>query len=217
MEIVHKPGNTHFIPDALSRLLAKQEKWQIKNGDGELDDLAAMGYTVTVTSLEMPEETTTRIIEAYSSDKSWKAIYDECHEDATKQKQGEPATSSVNNETFYINNSNNLLYMIDDLGRHRLCLPEAFEKEAFEQAHEMKGHAREYKMLYFLNSVVVIRHVMSKVKRYLKYCVTCQLTSRPRHKPFGDYRPIITLNIPCLLYTSPSPRDGLLSRMPSSA
>ena len=25
------------------------------------------------------------------------------------------------------------------------------------------------------------------------------------------------LNTPCLLYTSPSPRDGLLSRMPSSA
>ena len=27
----------------------------------------------------------------------------------------------------------------------------------------------------------------------------------------------IGLNFPCLLYTSPSPRDGLLSRMPSSA
>ena len=26
-----------------------------------------------------------------------------------------------------------------------------------------------------------------------------------------------SLLIPCLLYTSPSPRDGLLSRMPSSA
>ena len=26
-----------------------------------------------------------------------------------------------------------------------------------------------------------------------------------------------SLNIYCLLYTSPSPRDGLLSRMPSSA
>ena len=25
------------------------------------------------------------------------------------------------------------------------------------------------------------------------------------------------IHIPCLLYTSPSPRDGLLSRMPSSA
>ena len=27
----------------------------------------------------------------------------------------------------------------------------------------------------------------------------------------------LTLEEPCLLYTSPSPRDGLLSRMPSSA
>ena len=26
-----------------------------------------------------------------------------------------------------------------------------------------------------------------------------------------------TMNFSCLLYTSPSPRDGLLSRMPSSA
>ena len=28
---------------------------------------------------------------------------------------------------------------------------------------------------------------------------------------------VIDLNTSCLLYTSPSPRDGLLSRMPSSA
>ena len=27
----------------------------------------------------------------------------------------------------------------------------------------------------------------------------------------------VVLNTTCLLYTSPSPRDGLLSRMPSSA
>ena len=37
----------------------------------------------------------------------------------------------------------------------------------------------------------------------------------------GDYITIIVfiyhMNICCLLYTSPSPRDGLLSRMPSSA
>ena len=32
-------------------------------------------------------------------------------------------------------------------------------------------------------------------------------------KSFGDIEP----PHPCLLYTSPSPRDGLLSRMPSSA
>ena len=32
-----------------------------------------------------------------------------------------------------------------------------------------------------------------------------------------DIQETILLNIRCLLYTSPSPRDGLLSRMPSSA
>ena len=31
------------------------------------------------------------------------------------------------------------------------------------------------------------------------------------------YSPLDKINKDCLLYTSPSPRDGLLSRMPSSA
>ena len=36
--------------------------------------------------------------------------------------------------------------------------------------------------------------------------------------PFGGYSPCEGgMDIDCLLYTSPSPRDGLLSRMPSSA
>ena len=33
----------------------------------------------------------------------------------------------------------------------------------------------------------------------------------------GGYQPYLTQAQTCLLYTSPSPRDGLLSRMPSSA
>ena len=37
-------------------------------------------------------------------------------------------------------------------------------------------------------------------------------------KSLADYETIITIHYnSCLLYTSPSPRDGLLSRMPSSA
>ena len=33
----------------------------------------------------------------------------------------------------------------------------------------------------------------------------------------GDYLAELTMTILCLLYTSPSPRDSLSSRMPSSA
>ena len=33
----------------------------------------------------------------------------------------------------------------------------------------------------------------------------------------GDHHAFVIFPKPCLLYTSPSPRDGLLSRMPSSA
>ena len=36
----------------------------------------------------------------------------------------------------------------------------------------------------------------------------------PQQEPVNTNR---SLTNPCLLYTSPSPRDGLLSRMPSSA
>ena len=42
---------------------------------------------------------------------------------------------------------------------------------------------------------------------------TCRVTSM-----FGVHNKTVTLHIiPCLLYTSPSPRDATLSRMPSSA
>ena len=37
------------------------------------------------------------------------------------------------------------------------------------------------------------------------------------HNPVRDEKGVEALSPLCLLYTSPSPRDGLLSRMPSSA
>ena len=42
----------------------------------------------------------------------------------------------------------------------------------------------------------------------------CQQSVGPTH--YGRFCPTSSGSI-CLLYTSPSPRDGLLSRMPSSA
>ena len=52
--------------------------------------------------------------------------------------------------------------------------------------------------------------------------VTYTLLERCGFEPAGwfdkdDFQAIYNFSTPCLLYTSPSPRDGLLSRMPSSA
>ena len=52
--------------------------------------------------------------------------------------------------------------------------------------------------------------INEKAKEQSSRCSQCGVPFCQVHCPLSN-------NIPCLLYTSPSPRDGLLSRMPSSA
>ena len=44
-----------------------------------------------------------------------------------------------------------------------------------------------------------------------------KLLDNSRYSEAAENLRLLILSYPCLLYTSPSPRDGLLSRMPSSA
>ena len=58
----------------------------------------------------------------------------------------------------------------------------------------------------------IVGLVYKLTPKYAYYAVCARL----RNEPSGDH--FITKDHKvCLLYTSPSPRDGLLSRMPSSA
>ena len=73
------------------------------------------------------------------------------------------------------------------------------------------------------NGVVIRTHELTK--RFDDDVVVDRVTmSIPRGSIFGFIGPsgcgkttTMRLLLGCLLYTSPSPRDGLLSRMPSSA
>ena len=49
-----------------------------------------------------------------------------------------------------------------------------------------------------------------------KFIYDYELASQNEYDDWQD-QPMSALALVCLLYTSPSPRDGLLSRMPSSA
>ena len=55
------------------------------------------------------------------------------------------------------------------------------------------------------------RQIFSKILRLDKYIYNELLNLN------GALQKGIAIYLACLLYTSPSPRDGLLSRMPSSA
>ena len=54
--------------------------------------------------------------------------------------------------------------------------------------------------------------LQSGLSTYMNYCYGCHSLQYSRYKRVAE-----DLDIPCLLYTSPSPRDGIGSRMPSSA
>ena len=50
-----------------------------------------------------------------------------------------------------------------------------------------------------------------------KTTLTAAITMHQGHHGLAEVRSFDSIDNACLLYTSPSPRDGLLSRMPSSA
>ena len=58
--------------------------------------------------------------------------------------------------------------------------------------------------------------VVDLKKPYLGFCLGCQLLGEVVGGKVVKSNPA-EIGMICLLYTSPSPRDGLLSRMPSSA
>ena len=90
----------------------------------------------------------------------------------------------------------------------------------FQKAKKGEGGKTDLKQKYvtlvnFYSLSVLAFHFPSI--RTLKSCVSCLVPATHSHTLTHPPTYTHTLYIYCLLYTSPSPRDGLLSRMPSSA
>ena len=58
---------------------------------------------------------------------------------------------------------------------------------------------------------------LGEVQRLGGSGVASVFRARVSNNPFLQHRTVVVKYSPCLLYTSPSPRDATLSRMPSSA
>ena len=66
-------------------------------------------------------------------------------------------------------------------------------------------------------SLPVVNEQAVKYSISLGLALGCQIAPSSRFARKNYFYPDLGKNYHCLLYTSPSPRDGLLSRMPSSA
>ena len=69
----------------------------------------------------------------------------------------------------------------------------------------------QVKVLVFIGKRIMISLNNNEIRTSYKTCLKNHVRYRPYFSPISIHPRI------CLLYTSPSPRDGLLSRMPSSA
>ena len=99
-------------------------------------------------------------------------------------------------------------YKITEVARlYGLCTDTLryYEEQGLLHPHRSEAGYRLYSIddICNLNVIRALRELDMPVEHMRRY--------------FGERTVASTLDMLCLLYTSPSPRDGLLSRMPSSA
>ena len=70
---------------------------------------------------------------------------------------------------------------------------------------------------HFVPNLTIGPPVIKALRKHCSLKFDVHLMISPVHKYIDAYADAGADIITCLLYTSPSPRDGLLSRMPSSA
>ena len=180
LDIRHKPGKEHIIPDALSRLASANVRPILADDHSELDVL----YVYNTTVVEMSNDFRKRLIAGYSTDKLWINIIqmidtnDKLDEGAAKIPFARGNTMEIPVNPAEMNSTEkstqdilpigktdkDLIYHIDRFsGIRRLCIPASCVKDIFAIAHGNghPGFARCYEIVtrswYVRNLVRTLR------------------------------------------------------------
>ena len=90
-----------------------------------------------------------------------------------------------------------------------------YKVRRFNWFNYAENDAFDYNMNDDLGKMVLNPDVTVRIRGVMEKCSMCvQMIQKTKLDAKRDGRKVLDN---CLLYTSPSPRDGLLSRMPSSA
>ena len=181
LDIRHKPGKTHYVPDALSRLPVVGQKIPNESEEGTLDIHA---YYLSL--IEMTDDFKARIKQGYTDDKNWSSILDMLRKE--NKTLAPPATS------FYM--EDDLIYHKDITDRPRLCLPSSFEKEVFELAHDNNSHIGFHRAYQRIAETLYLHRLSRRLRLYIAKCHACQQNQIKRHRPYGSLVPITPPPIP---------------------
>lgn len=184
LDIIHKPGKAHLVPDALSRLDTKEGDNTNEHAVGELDALTAYAHTASL--IEMSAEFRTKLIKGYEDDPIWKSTLATL---SKNEKLGDNAAILP----FKI--VDGIIYSREDASGPygyepaRPCVPAIAIPDILSVAHEGShpGYAKLYEMV---SSAWFIRGLGKHLRKFLLHCPQCLVMQTRRHKPYGDLQPI---------------------------
>jgi hypothetical protein len=200
LSIRHKSGASNVVPDALSRLqqvdIPPAEKSDILDclygstvslSSAERNALLPEVFAFHSTLVQMTDEFKRRLVEAYTDDEQWKRARD-ILKDGNDEENLPPG--------FRFRIKDDLVYLIGEEGRERLCIPQALQHEVFKLAHDNNFHGGYHRTYDRIAPSIFIRNLSKHLRTYIEHCASCQLNQTKRHLPYGELYPIATPAIP---------------------
>jgi hypothetical protein len=195
IQVYHKPGKQHVVPDALSRLPSSAKSTELSETN-ILDALHAsvntsvtqadeVVYNYAASLVEMSPEFRERPLQGYSADTRWSKIIE-----TLKSNDESPVPAHL---PYMLDDD--LLYLVDNDTTRRLCIPRALEREILKLAHDDNAHPGLQRTMEHLHGFALYQ-TRRRVKKYIDHCQSCLENNTRRHKTYGSMQPILTSPIP---------------------
>jgi len=85
-----------------------------------------------------------------------------------------------------------IIYFQDKInGRLRLCISKALKQKIFESTYNGQTYKRFARIYKRVVSVYYMRNLTRRLKRYLRYCFSCQLNSTIRYRLYRQLKSIV--------------------------
>ncbi|EAQ84379.1 hypothetical protein CHGG_08393 [Chaetomium globosum CBS 148.51] len=155
LKVFHLPGRLNFVPDALSRLTAVQDKPEREEGEVILDNVM-----FAWAEAQMDDSLKNEFIAAYHEDSKYSAIIKDLISGEPAEGSGEFFRPGL---PFVL--TGGLLYNIRPDGLRSICIPHKMVKTVLSMVHDQKHHFGVDRMLYDLRGVSMVNQELAKVTK----------------------------------------------------